>query len=174
MRPVVYPGTRFQGKAIVDYLRTLLVITQKQISGSTKKITNLMMLVHVPSTNDDASSVSDTDGEAGSSKVGGGTIGTGSKGSAHESEQSRDEVKEIQKMSRMETRLIRTWRVILLVMLVITAAAVSSITYVLLRREENAAYKATVRTLSTTSARSKCSATTRPPQHYSHYPSLEV
>jgi hypothetical protein len=108
---------------------------------------NLTML-RLPITHEeDGSSVSDTDGE-GSSKAGGVTVGTAGDSksfSGHESEQGRDEVKEIQKMSRTETRLIRTWRVILLVMLVITAAAVSSITYVLLRREENAAYKATVR-----------------------------
>ena len=63
----------------------------------------------------------------------------------HQSEEVRDEVKEIQKMSRRETQFIRTWRIILLVMLVGTAAAVSSITYELLRNNETTAYKATVR-----------------------------
>jgi hypothetical protein len=94
----------------------------------------------LPGIEEDASSMSDTDGEG---SKGGGTIAT-SNTSNFEYGEGRDEVKEIQNMSRVETRLIRTWRVILLVMLVIAAAAVSSITYVLLRREENAAYKATV------------------------------
>ena len=103
-----------------------------------------MAKLELPGIDEDASSsMSDTDG--GGLSKGGGSIGTGSKSSAQEYGERRDEVKEIQKMSRLETRLIRTWRVILLVMLVITAAAVSSITYVLLKREENAAYKATVR-----------------------------
>ena len=52
-------------------------------------------------------------------------------------------------MSRMETQLIQTWRGVLLFMLVITAAAVASITYALLTKEENAAYKATVRAFPT-------------------------
>jgi hypothetical protein len=87
---------------------------------------------------DDDSCLSDDDARS----KGGTTIASGTNSRR---EEDRDEVKEIQKMSRTENRLIRTWRVILLVLLVVTAAAVSSITYVLLKREENAAYKATVR-----------------------------
>jgi hypothetical protein len=98
---------------------------------------------------DDDSCLSDDDGRSKGST----TIATGTNTTR---EEDRDEVKEIQKMSRTENRLIRTWRVILLVLLVVTAAAVSSITYVLLRREEHAAYKATVRTLSITTKLSRC------------------
>ena len=108
------------------------------------KALHLTSMLRYPAYDEDASSMSDNDGEA---SKGGGTVATG-KSSNHEYEEGRDEVKEIHKMSRRETQLIRTWRVILLVMLVITAAAVSSITYVLLRKEEHAAYKATVRFLS--------------------------
>jgi hypothetical protein len=63
--------------------------------------------------------------------------------------EARDEIKEIQNISRTETRLIRTWRIILLALFVITAAAVSSITYVLLKQEEYVTFQASVRTVET-------------------------
>ena len=94
-------------------------------------------------TKKDAHSMSDDDGQ--SSK--GGISVASCRTSPHQAEEARDEVKEIQKMSQMETQLIRTWRVILLVMLVGTASAVSSITFLLLQKNENTAYKATVRSL---------------------------
>jgi hypothetical protein len=61
--------------------------------------------------------------------------------------EARDEIKEVQNISRTETRLIRTWRIILLALLAITAAAVSSVTYVLLRQEEYVAFEVSVRAL---------------------------
>jgi len=94
-------------------------------------------------TNKDAHSMSDDDGQ--SSK--GGMSVASARTSPYQAEEARDEVKEIQKMSQIETQLIRTWRVILLVMLVGTASAVSSITFLLLQKNENTAYKATVRSL---------------------------
>ena len=86
-----------------------------------------------------------------------------------DSSSGRDEVKEIQKMSRMETQLIQTWRGVLLFMLVITAAAVASITYALLTKEENAAYKATVRAVSNSSPFRSRNVSVVPYSPYSHH-----
>jgi hypothetical protein len=99
-------------------------------------MTKSQLATSFPAKHDDDSLMSDDNRQ---SRGGTNAIGTNTL-----REEDRDEVKEIQKMSQTETRLIRTWRVILLVLLVVTAAAVSSITYVLLKREEDAAYKATV------------------------------
>ena len=95
-----------------------------------------------PRIEENASSLSDDD--AGDSKGRRDSVETSISSSHRFDESGRDEVHEIQKMSRTETQLIQTWRGVLLFMLVITAAAVSSITFALLSKKENAAYRATV------------------------------
>lgn len=61
-----------------------------------------------------------------------------------EPEGARDEVKAIERLSQKETTVIRTWRIILLALLLLAAVSVTTVTYLLLKNEDEKAYAALV------------------------------
>jgi hypothetical protein len=54
-----------------------------------------------------------------------------------EDEQKKDEVRQIHQLALSETIRMRFWRFVVLILLVITGIVVSSVTYLLLLREED-------------------------------------
>ena len=90
---------------------------------------------------DDYSTSSSVDDKEISSSEPSSSYNTNQTGSA---EGGRDEVKEIERLSQKETSVIRTWRIILLVLLLLTAVSVTTVTYILLKSEDENAYKAVV------------------------------